>query len=81
MNRAQRDLMDEVGLGTMLALAWSVGLLALLLFHSTPTMLIFAGMATAIALLFAIGVGCRWLYLGQREVPLLEPDPRRIRRR
>lgn len=67
MNRAQKELLDEVGLGILLALAWCLGVLTLTIMHSTPTMLMFATAATIIALLFALAVGLRWLYLGQRD--------------
>lgn len=66
MNRAQRELLDEVGLGALLALAWCVGVLILLIIHPTPTTLIVGATATTIGLLFTIGVGSKWLYLGQR---------------
>jgi len=66
VNRAQRELLDEVGLGALLALAWCVGVLILLIIHPSPPMLIVGATATTIGLLFALGVGSRWLYLGQR---------------
>jgi len=67
MNQAQQELLDEVGLGTLLALAWSLAVLILLFIHPTPPILIVGAAAMTIGLMFAIGVGSRWLYLGRHE--------------
>ena len=75
MNRAQRDLLDEVGLGSILALLWSVCILIFRMITPTPTMRAFALTTTLIALLFAASVGFRWLYLGQRQ-----PVPKKRKR-
>jgi DMSO reductase anchor subunit len=78
MNQEQQELMDEVGLGTLLALAWCLAVLILLFIHPTPTMLIVGSTATSIGLLFAIGVATRWLYLGQRKTPRVKRKGNRI---
>ena len=78
MNRAQRDLLDEIGLGALLAILWSVCILIFRVIQPTPTMRAFALTATIIAFLFAASIGLRWLYLGQSRPA---PEKRKGNRR
>lgn len=77
MNQAQQKLLDEVGLGALLAIAWCVGVLILLIIRPTPPMLIVGATAATIGFLFAMGVGSRWLYLGQRAAAAGSAEARR----
>jgi energy-converting hydrogenase Eha subunit G len=81
MNQKQRELIDEVGLGTLLAIAWCIGVLALLFLKPTPTMFIMATVGAAIGLLFAVGVVMRWIYLGRGEPVRAKHKGNRIRSR
>ena len=81
MNRAQRELIDEVGLGTLLALGWCLALLTLLIIKPTPTMQVVTTSAAGIGLLFAVAVGFRYLYLGKLEASEAKRKGNRIKLR